>query len=77
MQFQAASDRRESPRQGIYFGCMVPANTGGFGDALDAARIFAANELEPLQARFLEVNDWLGEEVVRFRPYALATGAAG
>jgi PBSX family phage portal protein len=51
---------------------VVPANTGGFGDALRAAQVFAANELEPLQGRFMELNEWLGEEVIRFRPYALA-----
>ncbi|MFY3176115.1 capsid portal protein, partial [Achromobacter xylosoxidans] len=29
------------------------------------------NELEPLQAKFLEINDWLGDEVVRFKPYTI------
>jgi capsid portal protein len=38
--------------------------------------VFGRNEVEPLQARFLELNDWLGEEVIRFRPYTLDTGAA-
>lgn len=46
-----------------------------FGDAIDTARIFAANKLEPLQARFLELSDWLGAEAVMFRPYGLATDA--
>ncbi|MDR3429033.1 phage portal protein [Silvimonas sp.] len=50
---------------------IIPTNTGGFGSPQDAANVFAVNELEPLQARFRELNDWLGEEVVRFRPYAL------
>lgn len=51
---------------------IVPANTGGFGDAIRAAQVFAANELEPLQGRLMELNAWLGEEVIQFRPYALA-----
>jgi PBSX family phage portal protein len=50
---------------------VMPNSTGGFGDVERAARVFAENELKPLQLRFLEVNDWLGEEVVRFTPYAL------
>lgn len=29
------------------------------------------NELTPLQERIKEVNDFLGQEVVRFKPYEL------
>lgn len=54
---------------------VVPSNTGGFGAADTAAEVFGRNEVEPLQARFLELNDWLGEEVVKFRAYTLETGA--
>lgn len=50
---------------------IVPQNAGGFGSIRDAAQVYAANELEPLQARLAQVNDWLGEEVIRFRPYEL------
>ncbi|MBI3727105.1 MAG: phage portal protein [Burkholderiales bacterium] len=50
---------------------LVPNNTGGFGAVEPAAKVFAMNELEPLQARFREFNDWLGEEVIRFNPYSL------
>jgi PBSX family phage portal protein len=50
---------------------IVPNNAGGFGDVEKAARVFVTNELEPLQERFKELNDWLGEEVVRFEPYSL------
>jgi hypothetical protein len=39
-----------------------------------AAEVFARNELEPLQARFKALNDWFGEELVRFVPYAIDTG---
>lgn len=56
---------------------IVPSNTGGFGAADTAARVFGRNEIEPLQARFLELNEWMGDEVVRFTPYAIdAAGKA-
>jgi len=50
---------------------IIPANTGGFGDAEKAARVFVANELEPLQERFRELNEVMGREVVRFNEYNL------
>lgn len=50
---------------------IVPSNAGGFGDIGKAAQVFARNELRPLQSRMQELNTWLGEEVVRFEPYAL------
>lgn len=50
---------------------VVPSNTGGFGAVTPAAQVFVTNELQPLQQRFAEVNAWVGEEVVRFRPYVL------
>lgn len=55
---------------------IVPQNAGGFGNVRDAAAVWAANELEPLQARMLKVNDWVGEEVVAFSPYQLPGTAA-
>jgi PBSX family phage portal protein len=54
---------------------IIPQNTGGFGDVEKAARVFVANELEPLQATMMEINDRIGEEIVRFRPYALNESA--
>ncbi|MOA69770.1 hypothetical protein D3C78_1981440 [compost metagenome] len=50
---------------------IVPQNAGRFGSIREAAQIYAANELEPIQTRMVQVNDWLGEEVVRFNPYEL------
>ncbi len=50
---------------------IVPGNTGGFGAIKPAAEVFARNEIEPLQAKFRELNDWLGQEVVRFEPYVV------
>jgi PBSX family phage portal protein len=54
---------------------VVPANAGGFGDVEKAADVFFRNEIEPLQARFLELNDWVGEEAVAFKPYDLLAAA--
>ena len=53
---------------------IVPQNAGGFGSIREAAEIYVANELEPVQARMTQLNDWLGEEVVRFKPYEVARG---
>ena len=50
---------------------IVPKNAGGFGSIGNAAEVFVKNEIEPLQMRFRELNDWIGEEVVAFTPYEL------
>lgn len=50
---------------------LVPSNSGGFGTPISAAQVFARNELEPLQAKFLEINECIGQEVVRFTPYII------
>lgn len=47
---------------------VVPANAGGFGDVEKADEVFYRNEIQPLQQRFMAINDWLGVEVVRFAP---------
>lgn len=49
----------------------TPTNAGGFGDVAKAAKVFVINELQPLQKVMLQINEWLGEEVIRFAPYAL------
>ncbi|WP_230972096.1 hypothetical protein [Burkholderia pseudomultivorans] len=41
-----------------------------------AARVFGRNEIKPLQARFAELNDWLGEEVVVFDDYEIPPAPA-
>lgn len=48
---------------------IIPTNSGGFSSPDIAAQVFARNELEPLQNKFLELDDWVGEEVVRFKEY--------
>lgn len=55
---------------------IVPANAGGFGDVGKAADVFFEQEIVPLQGRFLAINEWLGTEVVRFRPYERKSKAA-
>lgn len=55
--------------------CIIPDNVGGFGDSEKAATVFSANEITPLQNRLMELNDWLGEEVITFKPYELAKAA--
>ena len=55
---------------------IVPQNAGGFGSLREAAQVWAVNELEPEQARLLQINEWLGEEVVRFRPYELPAASS-
>lgn len=50
---------------------IIPDNTGGFGDVEKAAKVFVANELEPLQARMMELNERVGEEVIAFNEYSL------
>lgn len=46
---------------------VVPSNAGGFGSVKEASQVFFENEIQPLQKRFLAINQWLGIEVVRFR----------
>lgn len=50
---------------------IIPQNTGGFGDVEKAAKVFFRNELSPLQSKILQINDWLGEEVIKFDKYTL------
>jgi capsid portal protein len=50
---------------------IVPQNAGGFGSLREASEVWAMNELEPMQARLAQLNDWVGEEVITFRPFEL------
>lgn len=50
---------------------IVPKATGGLGDAETAARVFAKNEVMPLQQTFLDVNQRLGLEVFKFDSYSI------
>ena len=48
-----------------------PENVGSVGDVEKVAKVFVRNELTPLQARFMELNEWAGEEIIRFEKYTL------
>lgn len=50
---------------------VMPNVTGGFGAVEPVAKVFVVNELKPLQERFKELNDWIGQEVIRFKDYDL------
>jgi PBSX family phage portal protein len=52
---------------------IVPSNAGGFGSVVQASEIYALNELAPLQERFRQLNDCIGEEVISFKPYELTS----
>jgi len=67
-----AAHRVPPPLMGI-----VPNNTGGFGSIEAASKVFVLNELTPLQQRFLQLNEWMGEEVVAFKPYELGVKDEG
>lgn len=49
---------------------IIPTSMGGFDSPAQAAEVFARNEIGPLQARFMELNQWIGEEVIHFEPYS-------
>jgi len=55
---------------------IVPSNATGFGAVVPAAQVFVQNELLPLQTRLMQLNDWVGEEVMRFKPYDIQAVAA-
>ncbi|MEP9160951.1 phage portal protein [Enterobacter kobei] len=48
-----------------------PENVGSVGDVEKVAKVFVRNELMPLQARFMELNEWAGQEIIRFEKYSL------
>lgn len=48
-----------------------PENVGSVGDVEKVAKVFVRNELTPLQARFMELNEWAGDDIIRFEKYSL------
>lgn len=48
---------------------IVPSNTGGFGSIEAAEKVFSRIEIMPLQERFTELNSWMGEEIIKFKPF--------
>ncbi|MEB5477573.1 phage portal protein [Acinetobacter pollinis] len=53
---------------------IVPQNTGGFGSIKDASEVFYQNEIQPLQSRIMQINDWAGDDIIQFNDYQLRTG---
>lgn len=45
---------------------IVPQNAGGFGSIMEAMEAWIYSELMPIQSRIRQLNDWLGEEIVKF-----------
>lgn len=46
---------------------VMPENVSGFGDIEKIDRVYFENEVIPLQQAFLEINEFLGMEVIVFR----------
>ncbi|WP_022955783.1 phage portal protein [Perlucidibaca piscinae] len=56
----------------------IPPMSGvSSGDPRSVAQVFARNEVEPLQAAFLDANEYFGEEIFRFKPYEIVQTVAG
>ncbi|MGL5814513.1 MAG: phage portal protein [Aeromonas sp.] len=64
---QLASHRVPPQLMGV-----MPNSTGGFGDVTKAAQVFDINEIDSIKASLLALNDWAGEEIIRFNPYRLS-----
>lgn len=52
---------------------IVPKTAGGLGDAATVAKVFAKNEVAPLQQAFLDINERLKLEIFKFEPYSINT----
>ncbi len=48
---------------------VVPSNSGGFGSIENARKAFSISEIKPLQSRFEELNEWAGDEIIKFKPF--------
>lgn len=56
---------------------VIPQNNGGFGDVRSAMDVFFMNEIMPIMEQLLRLNERLGVEAVRYRPYQpMMSGAA-
>ncbi|WP_140186768.1 phage portal protein [Providencia stuartii] len=50
---------------------IIPQGSGSLGDVEKAATVFWFNELLPLMESMKSINDMIGVEAIRFKPYAL------
>lgn len=46
---------------------IIPQNTGGFGDLEKTMRVYHELEVISMQQTFLELNEIMGDEVVKFK----------
>jgi len=51
---------------------IIPSNTGGFGDVEKAFAVFNLAEIDALQTKLLQFNEWAGEEIIKFKPLELS-----
>ena len=51
---------------------IVPEKAAEFESIRDVAMLFFANEIAPILATLRQLNDWLGEEVIRFKEFVLS-----
>ncbi|MFV0680008.1 phage portal protein [Ottowia sp.] len=56
---------------------IVPKSAGGLGDIAKSADVYHRTEVEPIMQALVQLNDWAGDEVIRFAPYEpMATAAS-
>ena len=55
---------------------IVPKSAGGLGDAMTVAKVFARNEVMPLQQTFLDLNERTGLEIFKFSRYQIEDNEA-
>ena len=55
---------------------IVPKSAGSLGDAITDAKVFAVNEVQPIQRDMLALNDMFGLPVLEFEPYQIERGDA-
>lgn len=53
---------------------VAPQNAGGFRAVRNATQVWVMNEIEREQARLMQINEWLNQEVIRFTPYEVHAG---
>ena len=52
---------------------IIPSNAGGFGDIKSASEAYNFNEGGPLKAKMLQLNEMIGDEVIKFKEFELIT----
>jgi capsid portal protein len=55
---------------------IVPKNAGSLGDGITDAKVFAVNEVQPIQRDMMAINEAFGMTVVDFEPYQIERGDA-